>query len=116
MGTAAALPAYTYNNGTAGVGATITASANGALVVDGETITTLGTRILVKNETAGNAPYNGIYTLTTAGGVSTAFVLTRSTDMNIAAEFDGSFTFISTGATQADTGFVQTAPVTVVSV
>jgi len=114
VGTAAALPAYTYNNGTAGVGATITASANGALVVDGETITTLGTRILVKNETAGNAPYNGIYTLTTAGGVSTAFVLTRSTDMNIAAEFDGSFTFISTGATLADTGFVQTAPVTVV--
>ena len=114
VATAAALPAYTYNNGTAGVGATITASANGALVVDGETITTLGTRVLVKNETAGNAPYNGIYTLTTAGGVSTAFVLTRSLDMNIAAEFDGAFTFISTGATQADTGFVQTAPVTVV--
>ena len=114
VATAAALPAYTYNNGTAGVGATITASANGALVVDGETITTLGTRVLVKNETAGNAPYNGIYTLTTAGGVSTAFVLTRSLDMNIAAEFDGAFTFISTGATLADTGFVQTAPVTVV--
>ena len=114
VGTAAALPAYTYNNGTAGVGATITASANGALVVDGETISTLGTRVLVKNETAGNAPYNGIYTLTTAGDGSTAFVLTRSLDMNVAAEFDGSFTFISTGATLADTGWVQTAPITVV--
>jgi hypothetical protein len=114
VGTTTALPAYTYNNGTAGVGATITASANGALVLDGETITTLGTRILVKNETAGNAPYNGIYTLTTAGDGSTAFVLTRSVDMNVAAEFDGSFTFISTGATLADTGWVQTAPITTV--
>jgi hypothetical protein len=114
VGTTAALPAYTYNNGTAGVGATITASANGALVLDGETISTLGTRVLVKNETAGNAPYNGIYTLTTAGDGSTAFVLTRSLDMNVAAEFDGSFTFISTGATLADTGWVQTAPITVV--
>jgi len=114
VGTAAALPAYTYNNGTAGVGATITASANGALVVDGQTISALGTRVLVKNEVGGNAPYNGIYTLTTAGDGSTAFVLTRSLDMNIAAEFDGSFTFVSTGATLADTGWVQTAPITTV--
>jgi hypothetical protein len=35
--TAAALPANTYNNGTAGVGATLTANANGALSVDGST-------------------------------------------------------------------------------
>jgi hypothetical protein len=34
--------------------------------------------------------------------------------MNVAAEFDGSFTFISTGATLADTGWVQTAPITTV--
>ena len=112
--TYAVLPAYTYNNGTAGVGATITANAFGALVVDGQTISTLGTRVLVKNETAGNAPYNGIYTLTTAGGVSDYFVLTRSLDMNVAIEFDGAFTFVSTGSQNADTGWVQTGEIVTV--
>ena len=114
VATYAALPSYTYNNGTAGVGATITASANGALVVDGQTISTVGTRVLVKNETAGNAPYNGIYTLTTAGDGSTAFVLTRSLDMNVAAEFDGAFTFVSVGTHNADTGWVQTGEIVTV--
>jgi hypothetical protein len=107
--TYAALPAFTYNNGTSGVGATITANAFGALVVDGQTISTLGTRVLVKNETAGNAAYNGIYTLTTAGGVADYFVLTRSLDMNISTEFDGAFVFVQTGSANADTGWVQTA-------
>ncbi len=112
--TYAALPSYTYNNGTAGVGATITANAFGALVVDGQTISTVGTRVLVKNETAGNAPYNGIYTLTTVGDGSTPFVLTRSLDMNVAAEFDGAFTFVSVGTHNADTGWVQTGEIVTV--
>ena len=114
VATYAALPAYTYNNGTAGVGATITANAFGALVVDGQTISTIGTRVLVKNETAGNAPYNGIYTLTTAGGVADYFVLTRSLDMNVAVEFDGAFTFVSIGTNNADTGWVQTGEIVTV--
>jgi len=114
VATYAALPSYTYNNGTAGVGATITANAFGALVVDGQTISTIGTRVLVKNETAGNAPYNGIYTLTTAGGVADYFVLTRSLDMNVATEFDGAFTFVSVGTENADTGWVQTGEIVTV--
>jgi hypothetical protein len=114
VATYAALPAYTYNNGTLGVGATITANANGALVVDGQTISTVGTRVLVKNETAGNAPYNGIYTLTTVGDGSTPFVLTRSLDMNVATEFDGAFTFVSVGTHNADTGWVQTGEIVTV--
>jgi len=114
VATYAALPSYTYNNGTAGVGATITANAFGALVVDGQTISTIGTRVLVKNETAGNAPYNGIYTLTTAGGVADYFVLTRSLDMNVAIEFDGAFTFVSVGTENADTGWVQTGEIVTV--
>jgi hypothetical protein len=112
VATAAALPAYTYNNGTAGVGATITATAVGALVVDGQTLTVSGTRVLVKNEigdvSGANSAYNGIYTLSTVGDGSTAFVLTRSLDMNVAAEFDGAFTFVSIGTVNADTGWVQT--------
>ena len=83
--TTSALPAYVYANGTAGVGATLTASANGAFpAVDGVTLNTIGQRILVKNETAGNLPYNGIYTLTTVGTVGTPWVLTRAADFNTA--------------------------------
>ena len=110
--TAAALAAYTYNNGTAGVGATITANANGALSIDGST-PTAGDRVLVKNETSTNAPYNGIYTVTTVGSAGAAFVLTRSTDFNQAAEIPSAFTFVEFGSTNADTGWVCTtnAPV-----
>jgi hypothetical protein len=109
----AALPAYTYNNGTDGVGATITASANGALTLDGVQ-PTVGSRVLIKNETAGNAPVNGVYVVTT-NNAGAPFVLTRAVDMNIGAEFPGSFVFIETGTVQADTGWVCTSdsPITV---
>jgi len=113
--TAAALAAYTYANGTAGVGATITANVNGALVLD-TTVTVVATdRVLVKNETAGNAAYNGIYVVTNPGSGGAPFVLTRAADMNQAVEFAGSFTFIEEGTANADSGFVCTTdnPVTV---
>jgi hypothetical protein len=112
VATAAALPTVTYANGTLGVGATLTASATGTLTVDG-VLTALGNRILVKNEAT--QAHNGIYTVTTAGAVGVAFVLTRSTDMDVAAEFPSAFTFIEEGTANADNGFVCTtnAPVTV---
>lgn len=75
--TDAALPTCTYNNGTGGVGATLTASANGALTIDGETVVQ-GYSVLVKNQA--NAAHNGIYTITENGDGSTAFILTRRTD------------------------------------
>jgi hypothetical protein len=61
----------TYNNGTAGVGATITLSV-ALTVLDGYTLLNTN-RILVKNEV--NQAYNGIYTWATGGTV-----LTRATD------------------------------------
>lgn len=67
----------TYANGTAGVGATLTMNAVGALVVDGVTLA-VGDRVLVKDQAS--AVGNGIYNLTTLGDGSTAAVLTRSTD------------------------------------
>ena len=113
----AALPAYTYNNGASGVGATITASANGALTLDGVT-PTAGARVLIKNETGANDPYNGIYVVTTAGNAGVPFVLTRATDFDNGSpsgEIPGAFTFVETGTVQADTGWVCTTnnPVTV---
>jgi len=113
--TAAALAAYTYANGTAGVGATITANANGALILDTSVAVVATDRVLVKNETAGNAAYNGIYVVTNPGSGGAPFVLTRAADMNQAVEFAGSFTFIEEGTANADSGFVCTTdnPVTV---
>jgi hypothetical protein len=112
-GTTTVLPSYTYNNGTAGVGATITATAVGALSLDGSQ-PVVGTRVLIKNEIGGNAPVNGIYVVT-VNTVGAAFVLTRASDMNSGPEFPGSFIFIESGASLADTGWVCTtdSPVTV---
>lgn len=81
--TAAALPANTYNNGTAGVGATLTANANGALSVDGAAVQ-VGDPILVLAETA--QANNGIYTVTATGGAGAPYVLTRRTDFDSPSE------------------------------
>lgn len=116
--TAAALPAYTYNNGTSGVGATITANANGALVVDGYTFVSpgdIGKRVLVKNETSTNEPYNGVYNVTQVGDGSNPFILTRSTDFNTAGngpnQIDaGDFFLVLGGSANANTAWVQQTP------
>lgn len=104
------LPTYTYNNGASGVGATITGVANGPLYLDGSTLNTLGTRVLIKNETGGNAPNNGIYTVTTVGVAGlTPFVLTRATDYNSSLDvFPGVSNFVNSGTTNANTCWVLT--------
>ena len=114
VATTAGLAAYTYNNGTSGVGATITANANGALTIDGVAVAT-NNRVLVKNETNSNTPYNGIYVVTNTGSAGAPFVLTRSTDFDTGSEIPSAFTFVEDGSTQADTGWVCTtsSPVTV---
>jgi|688.fasta_scaffold01024_15 hypothetical protein len=115
--TAAGLPAYTYNNGASGIGATITGNAVGALSIDGSAVS-INERVLVKNETTTNAPYNGIYVVTAAGSGAAAYVLTRTTDFDSASpsgEIPGAFVFVEYGTTNADTGWVCTtnSPVTV---
>ena len=97
----------TYANGTAGVGATLTnAGTLAAFAADGVT-NSVGDRVLIKNQAA--PAQNGIYTVTTAGSGSVAWVLTRSTDMNTWANVPNAFTFVETGSTQADTGWVCTS-------
>jgi hypothetical protein len=105
LATTGALSAYTFT--TTG-GGTITGNANGALSIDGVT-PSVADRILVKNETSGDAPYNGIYVVTTVGDGSTAYVLTRSADANTSAEVtDGLFTFVEQGSSLASTSWVLT--------
>ena len=81
---------YTYNNGTSGVGATLTNNgAQAALTVDGR-VATVGDIILVKNEVT-NPGYNGLYTVTTVGSGSTNWVITRHVDMDQTGEFAQAF-------------------------
>jgi hypothetical protein len=97
----------TYSNGTLGVGATLTNT--GSLVAfsaDGIT-NTVGDRVLIKNQTT--SAQNGIYTVTTVGSASVAWVLTRALDMDVWAEVPSSYVFVETGSTLADTGWVCTS-------
>ena len=76
----------TYNNGTAGVGATLTnAGTQAALVIDGVTMV-VNDRVLVYEQT--DATQNGVYTVTNIGSGSTNWVLTRSTDTDSYAPSD----------------------------
>ena len=96
----------TYNNGTSGVGATLTLSSP-LTVVDGYTLLN-GNRLMVKNEVA--QANNGIYTWATGGTV-----LTRATDFDTSAEIaSGDYSFVTNGTLYASTGWVQTQPVTTV--
>jgi hypothetical protein len=117
--TTAALPACTYNNGTSGVGATLTGDANGALTVDSYTFTSPadnGERVLIKNQA--NQAHNGVYTLTQAGNSSPGapFILTRATDFDTAGTGvdqidEGDFFLVTNGVVNLNTAWVQqTAP------
>lgn len=103
----------TYTNGTSGVGATLTNSgALVAFVIDGVT-PPLNSRILVKNQTTGLQ--NGIYTLTTVGSGSVAWVLTRSTDYNQTSEIKpGDFIIVDNGTVNTRTAWVQTATISTI--
>jgi len=96
----------TYANGTGGVGATLTANANGALVVDGHTLNA-NERVLVKNQTAGLE--NGIYVVTATGDASNPYVLTRATDADNSPSGEvayGDFTFVQQGTVNGGFGYI----------
>ena len=101
-----------YNNGTSGVGATLTNSGTqAALSVDGQTMAS-GERVLVKDQST--AAQNGIYTVTTVGDGSSNWVLTRATDFDTSTEItSGAFTFVATGSSYADSGWVMTTDGTI---
>ena len=88
-------------------GQTLTANSNGAIQVDGLTLST-SDRVLLKDQSDGTQ--NGIFTVTTVGDGSNAFVLTRALDFNTNAEIGaGSFMFVEAGSTNASKSFIQTA-------
>ena len=117
------LGSVTYNNGTSGVGATLTnAGTQAALVIDGHTFTstdvTNAVRVLIKDET--NPAYNGVYTVTNEGSGSTNWELTRATDFDTAGTgantiSPGDLFYVIAGTTNATSNWIQTTdlPITV---
>jgi hypothetical protein len=102
----------TYNNGTAGVGATLTNSGTQvALSIDGISLS-VNNRVLVWQQTA--AAQNGVYVVTTVGSGSTNWVLTRSSDAdNYNPQSDtglggGDYFYVQSGTTGAGDSYVCT--------
>jgi sulfur carrier protein ThiS len=96
LATAAALPA---NANVAGV---LTATAFGALTVDGVAVA-VNDRILVKNEAS--SQNDGIYVVTATGGGAAFYVLTRASDMNTASEFPGAYVLSLQGTANTNRGW-----------
>ena len=87
----------TYNNGTDGVGATLTLGT-ALSTIDGHSLTN-GDRVLVKNQAT--AAHNGIYVRTSST------VLTRADDFNTAAEIaGGDLVFVENGTLYNSTSWV----------
>lgn len=106
-----------YNNGSSGVGATLTNSGTqAALVIDGVTMA-LNDRVLVYNQT--NEAHNGIYTVTNVGSASTNWVMTRATDADSYGASDpdsfgkGDAFFVKEGNTGAGELYVMTTAGTI---
>lgn len=110
--TTAALPACTYANGALGVGATLTADANGALAAqDGITLVD-GQTLLVKNQV--DKTQNGLYDVTAIGNAGTPFILTRNTGYDQAAEIlTGTWFYILLGTTLTNTEWYMSKVATV---
>jgi hypothetical protein len=100
--------------GNPGVGATLTnAGANAAISIDSVALSSTD-RVLVQGQT--NQFENGIYTVTTVGNGSTAWVLTRATTED---QYDpksttglgyGDYFFVQEGSTAAGSAYVLTSP------
>jgi hypothetical protein len=108
------LTGYTYVNGAAGVGATLTAGSNGAFTTDGTT-PPVNSAILYKDDTDGAGAYNGIYILTTAGTVGTPAILTRATYYDTPTEINTTGLIpVTNGTVWGGTLWLNLTPVTTI--
>jgi len=96
--TAALAGTWTYNNGTSGVGATLTRTTNGALPNQDGVSLSDGDRILIKNQAS--TLVNGVYVLTQKGVTSVSpTIFTRATDADTTAQLDELVVTVSEGST-----------------
>jgi hypothetical protein len=74
-----------------------------AITIDGLALS-VGDRVLVKDQAA--TAQNGIYTVTTIGSVSVAWVLTRATDSDSWTDLTGAFVMVEQGTSNDDTSWL----------
>lgn len=108
------LSAYVYANGTAGVGATLTAGSNGAFPTQDVNVTSAANkRYLIRSFTGANRYKNGIYFLSTLGTGAVKAVLTRATDSDESSELIGQVVIPSGGSAFGRRVFSQATPATI---
>ncbi len=108
-----------YNNGTSGVGATLTATSNGALILDGVDFSLLlpptqPYRVLIWQQT--NQIENGIYVVTSAGSPTSTWQLTRASDADNSPTGElafGDFSLNLNGNLYGGYGFIMNATGTI---
>jgi hypothetical protein len=100
-----------YNNGSSGVGATLTNSGSqAALVIDGVTLT-VGQSVLVKDQSA--QAQNGLYNVTATGDGSHNWILTRAVNYDVASDvIAGQLVPIESGTHNANTLWIENNTVT----
>lgn len=106
----------TYNNGVGGIGATFTGSNNTALTIDGFTFTTLGQRLLVKNDTQSpSGAFNGVYYVTQIQTAILPPILTRALDYDMPSDINNTGAIpVVNGTVNALTSWLLTSSVTTV--
>ena len=111
-------PTYTTGltgmDGGNGIGSYLQASTNGYLLVDGVTSSNVD-RILVKDQV--DSKQNGIYIVTSNGGTSSLWKITRATDYDNSVSNEvqyGDFTFVLDGNTNINTTWLMNASGTIV--
>lgn len=113
LGTTGSNLSAVYANGTSdssgglGIGATLTASVNGALTLDG-ILVTVNSRVIIKDQT--DQKQNGVYVVTNAGDAVTKWILTRATDFNgdgnTGVIKPGAYVFVTNGTYFANASYV----------
>lgn len=99
---------YTYNNGSSGIGATITSNVNGALVIDGVTMSVGDDVVWAEYVTL---THNGLYTVTQIGSPSATYQLTRRADYDTTDKiFFNTNVFVKGGDTYAGYTFFMSNP------
>src|ERR1035437_6942234 len=108
--------ALTYNNGASGIGATLTGTVNTAVTIDGVAFTTVGQRLLVKNDTQSpSGAFNGIYFLTVLQTAILAPVFTRALDYDTPSDINNTGAIpVQSGTANVSTSWLLTSQVATV--
>lgn len=109
---------FTYSNGVAGIGATLTGTVNTAVTIDAFTFTAVGQRLLVKNDTQSpSGAFNGVYFLSALQTGISAPVFTRALDYDMPSDINntGAIPVVS-GTANGSTSWLLTSSVVTVGV